>query len=307
VKKADKVAKDSARMPRSGCVIVIDPKNPRGIVWLASYPKSGNTWIRAFLFAMFGVLAGAPTDNIDLNRMVQFGENERDVAFFARHLKTPATSATRAEIAEARLKVQADIVAAHRGVVLAKTHNALIVDAGFPTINRGLSAGAVYVVRNPLDVAISYAHFFGLSLDDAIARLGESGYATQTNDEDVYFVTGSWREHVESWTRTGSPQVLVVRYEDLLDRPVETFGAIAGHVMMPQDPALLRHAIELVSFRRLQSDEIAHGFSERHPKAKLFFREGRAGQWREVLSERQIQRIVDAHGPVMQRFGYLPA
>jgi Sulfotransferase domain len=288
-------------------MISVDPGNPRGIVWLASYPKSGNTWARVFLFALYNLLLGASMTEVDLNRMVEFGENDRATPYYQRYLKKPLLAASRAEIAELRLRVQADIATANRGVVLVKTHNALIDDAGFPTINRDVSAGAIYIVRNPLDVAISYARFFAVSPDQAIEHMAEAGFATQTNADDVYFVTGSWSEHVHSWTQRSHPALLIVRYEDMLEKPGPTFTAMAQHVMLMRDRALLDKAIDLSEFPRLQSSELAHGFPEKPEQATLFFREGRAGQWRDVLTDRQIQRVVDNHGAEMQRFGYLPA
>ena len=83
-------------------------------------------------------------------------------------------------------------------------------------------------------------------------------------------------------------------------------GGVAGFLgLRPPRERLLR-AIERSSFQRLQGREEVHGFKERSEHQKRFFREGRAGQWRDVLTQGQIDRIVEAHGPTMQRFGYLP-
>jgi hypothetical protein len=286
-------------------LITVDPSRPKGIVWLASYPKSGNTWIRVFLYALYNLVLGSPLTEIDLNRMADFGANDRATVYYERYLHKPPTAADRAAIANARLKVQADIVAATPGIVLVKTHNALIEDAGMPTINRGVSAGAIYVLRNPLDVAISFAHFRSIPIDAAIDIMATDGFATEPNSDDVHFITGSWSQHVQSWTERPHPAVHVVRYEDMLERPAEAFGAIARHAMLPAGHGLLEKAIDLASFQRLQKAEDVQGFLEKPPNVDRFFRVGRAGQWREVLTSAQVQRIVDAHGPAMARFGYL--
>ena len=288
-------------------MISTNPSDPKGIVWLASYPKSGNTWIRVFLYAVYNLMIGLPLAEVDLNRLSEFGENERAAVFFEPYLRKPATIAARAEIAAARLKVQADLFERNGGLVLIKTHNALIDDAGFPTINRDVSAGAVYVIRNPLDVAVSFAHFYGLSIDQAIERMGTENYATGSTTEEVYFITGSWTQHVRSWTERPNPAIHVVRYEDLLDRPFESFAGIADHVMMPHGDGVLHKAVDLTSFANLRKAEIAHGFPEKTQHVDLFFRSGRAGQWRDVLTDKQVQRLVDDHGAEMARFGYLPA
>jgi hypothetical protein len=98
-----------------------------------------------------------------------------------------------------------------------------------------------------------------------------------------------------------------MRYEDLLAEPSETFAALARHLLIDFTPRQLRKAIERSSFARLQAQEREKGFRER-PKVSVqnFFREGRAGQWKEVLTPAQVERIVQDHGEQMRRFGYLP-
>ena len=190
-------------------------------------------------------------------------------------------------MAAARPKVQADIALGSPRPVMMKTHNAMIDHEGAPLISRAMSAGAVYIVRNPLDVVIPLAHFRSISIDAAIEEMATAGYSTETNDEDVYFVTGSWSQHVRSWTAKPSPAVLPVRYEDMLEKPLETFSAMARHVWMPATPDQVRRAIELTTFSRMQEFEATHGFLEKPPHLDRFFRVGRAGQWRDLLTPAQ--------------------
>ncbi len=275
-------------------------------MWLASYPKSGNTWVRAFLYTLLMSLAGTPANDLDLDAVAYFGESDRTVAYYRPHLPNPAAICDRAAVAAARPKVQADIAMGSPGPVMIKTHNALIDYLGAPLVNRAVSAGAVYVVRNPLDVAISLAHFRGASIDAAIDEMATAGAATETNDDDVYFVTGSWSENVASWTTPPTGAILPVRYEDMLASPVETFTAIAAHVRMPATANQIAHAIDLTRFDRMRHAEDARGFLEKPPHVERFFREGRAGQWQATLTDAQVERIVTAHGKEMGRFGYLP-
>jgi hypothetical protein len=211
----------------------------------------------------------------------------------------------RAAVAGVRPQVQAEIAMNAPGLVMIKTHNALIDYLGAPLINRTVSAGAVYVVRNPLDVAISLAHFRAVSIDEAIDEMALSGRSSETNSDDVYYVAGSWSEHVESWTGQPNSAILPVRYEDLLLKPEETFAGVAAHLRIPARPDQIRHAIELTRFDRMQQAEAARGFLEKPPNIARFFREGRAGQWHTGLSTAQIDRIIAAHSGAMARFGYL--
>jgi hypothetical protein len=161
------------------------------------------------------------------------------------------------------------------------------------------------VVRNPLDVALSFARYQAVSIDQAIANIADEDFGAGTSLDAVYYVTTSWSEHVESWTAEPDPLTYVVRYEDMIEKPIETFSAMANHILMPHSPEQLQQAIGLVSFNRLQQAEKKNGYGDKPKDGGLFFREGRAGQWREVLTPAQIDRIISDHGEQMARFGYL--
>jgi hypothetical protein len=278
-----------------------------GIVWIASYPKSGNTWARAFLHNLVRLRNGESGEQ-DINDMARFSTWELDRKRYARVLGfEPDNAGHRGEIAATRAAVHQQIADAAQGLVLIKTHNALVMDRGHSVINFAVTAGAVYVVRNPLDVAISYAHHSGTSVDAAIDRLAAQDAETDGSDASVYEVHGSWSQHVWSWTRNPHRALHVVRYEDMLADPQKTFGAMARHLQITSTRRHLARAIERSSFARLQAQEREKGFRERPPTAdQSFFREGRAGQWREVLTPAQVDRVVRDHGEQMRHFGYLP-
>lgn len=281
---------------------------PSGIVWIASYPKSGNTWARAFLHNLVRLRNREPGQQ-DINEMGRFSTWELDKSRYAEFLGfEPDNAAHRAEIAATRHAVHRQIADSAQGVVFVKTHNGLVTDRGHATINFAVTAGAVYVVRNPLDVAISYAHHSSVSLDAAIDRMGVADAETPGTDTSVYEVQGSWSQHVWSWTRHPHRALHVMRYEDMLADPQKTFGALARHLRLDPTRHHLTRAVARSSFASLQAQEEEKGFRERPPTAdRSFFREGRAGQWREVLTTHQIDRVVRDHGEQMQRFGYLPS
>lgn len=285
---------------------MVDPANPKGIVWLASFPRSGNTWTRVFLTNLRRIVDG-DARTLDLNRLDdQFSVSDVAASAFQNVLGRPPMSASPAEIVAARPEVLRKLVEGTKGVVMVKTHNANAVVHGVRLIPPEVSAGAIYVVRNPLDVAISFADFRGVSTDTAIANIGTSGATVATTDEQVFTLSGSWSENVSTWTSAKDPSLLVVRYEDMVDRPAETFGTIARHVLMKHTAEQLGAAIAQSSFATLRLLEETSGFSERPANVKHFFREGGHGQWRDLLTQPQIARVVADHREQMMHFGYLP-
>ncbi|MDG4897855.1 sulfotransferase domain-containing protein [Mesorhizobium sp. WSM4976] len=210
-------------------------------------------------------------------------------------------------IPKLRPQVQVRLADEAGGVAFIKTHNALLMDEGQPVINPAATAGAVYIVRNPLDVVISLSHHRGKPIDETIDFMACEGMRTVIGEKQVYEIWGSWSEHVHSWTRSPHPAIYVMRYEDMLAEPAKTFGGLARHLKMNPSSAELDSALEMSSFESLQAQEKEEGFRERPEAATAnFFRSGKSDQWRDVLTASQIDQIVTKHAAQMKRFGYLP-
>jgi Sulfotransferase domain len=261
-----------------------------GIVWHASYPKSGNTWTRTFLHNLVHATSGE-TQAQQINELNRFSMTSSAKILFKEVLGFSPTEKDLDQIAAARARAQQYLADLVEGLIFVKTHQALAVDRGYSTINFSVTSGAIYIIRNPLDVAVSYAHHLGGTIDEAINLMNTKNAETAVSSSQVYELYGSWSQHVSSWTRKPHRAIFVMRYEDMLAEPQKTFDGLARHLLFTPTPEQLADAIDRSSFDRLREH----------------FREGRAGQWKEVLTPAQIQRIVDAHGEQMQRFGYLPA
>ena len=281
------------------------PRPRSGLVWLASYPKSGNTWTRAFLHNLFKGMSGEAGTQ-DINGLNRFTAAVNGRELYAETLGFKPTDEHRDQIAAARHEVQRRATEQFEGLIFTKTHQALMVDRGSTTINFAVTAGVIYIVRNPLDVAVSYAHHLGCSLDETIAIMGSANAEIPVTETQVYEVLGSWSQHVLSWTHKPHQALCVMRYEDMLATPERTFGELARHLLLTPTPGQLAGAIDRSSFARLRAQEESEGFQERPSETDRFFREGRAGQWKDILTKKQVTRIVEDHGPQMARFGYLP-
>lgn len=273
-----------------------------GIVWLASYPKSGNTWLRVFLA---NLSAGAESP-YDINALREFGYSDSRASLYERVSGQPFEALSMQRIHQLRPAVHKFIASRRPGLVYVKTHNAIAVHDSVPTISPEVTKGAVYLIRNPLDVAVSYAHHFALPIEEVIAAMAEAGNTLPTAGRSAFSYLGSWSQHVRSWTEAPGLNAHVVRYEDMLDTPTAAFRSIARYLRLEVSRNALKRAIRYSSFSELRRQESQHGFRERGPAGNEFFRLGRAGAWREILQPAQIAALSAAHAEIMQRYGYLP-
>lgn len=280
------------------------PTPRQGILWIASYPKSGNTWTRVFLHNLFNILEGKAAQQ-DINKLNEYTAWDLAAKPYEDILGKPVSQASHAEIAAARPRVQENVASRTTGVTLVKTHHALVEDCGVPTINFAVTSGAVYLVRNPLDVAISFAAHLSADIDTAIDQMATDGLETHINDERVYEIYGSWSQHVESWTRNPNRALYVMRYEDMLEAPLKNFSKLAAHLLLRPTAQQLSDAVAHSSFEKLVEQESDAGFTEKPDQAERFFRAGKRDQWRKVLTRRQVRAIVTRHHAQMRRFGYL--
>jgi hypothetical protein len=273
----------------------------KGIVWLASYPKSGNTWFRAFLA---NLLHGGeqPVDINQINTDIFSARNG-----YERALGWETSDLTMREIISARLAVQ-EAMAREEGAVF-KVHDAFADPRdGQPLFSVPATRAALYFLRNPLDVAVSFSHHRGRDVDNTIARMNnpQTVMAGSKDSLDLQLPQpmGTWSHHVRSWVDAPNLPVHVLRYEDMLARPQEVFTAACRFAGFPDEPDRVARALAHSSFETLRQQEQAKGFRE-SVGGRSFFRKGQAGSWREVLSPAQVSAIVAAHGDVMRRFGYL--
>lgn len=271
-----------------------------GIIWIASFPKSGNTWMRALL-ANYVLNRKEP---YPINKLREFTLSDTRPRFFHDASGRPVEDLSQNDTLALRLKSQEFIAQFKTHDVFVKTHSKYGVFRGYSLINDIVSKGAIYLVRNPLDLVVSYAAHLGVSIDETIDAMGGSSSYTVESDTNVVTVLGSWSEHVDSWlTNKNVPRVLV-RYEDLVENPNKELEKVLSALGMDIDQNQLNNTIEFSSFSELAKQESVSGFSERPPHAERFFRKGVSGQWNTTLQQYQIKKIIKAHGQVMNKLGY---
>src|SRR3546814_17885214 len=137
---------------------------------------------------------------------------------------------------------------------------------------------------------------FTLPLDDAIKTMADETAGTVLTADHVPEHYGSWSTNVRSWTQTPNPQLLVLRYEDMLAKPRASFKRVTNFLGLKHSPERLERAIRFSSYRVLKAQEQKTGFKERTNESNAFFRDGKPEQWHENMTPVQVRRIITAQG-----------
>lgn len=266
------------------------------IVWLASYPKSGNTWTRVLLAHYFLPPEQAP----DINSLYRFTTADVRQDFFDRVNGGPFVARDLDHWLTTRQKALRAIAASKPGHHFVKTHSQVRRINNVDLILPEVTAAAVYVMRNPFDLALSYARHLGEEVDTTITRM-VNAEAINGGETGVLEVIGRWDQHVASWVGAPGLKPHVMRYEDMLADAGRAFRGLFAFLRAPVDEARLARAIGAASFKSLQKQERERGFRERPPGMRQFFATGRAGGWRDRLSPAQVARIRAEFLPALER------
>jgi len=274
-----------------------------GIVWVASYPKSGNTWMRSFL-SVYKSAEG----RLNLSELGIPLSANRAILDDLLGINTADLTPTEVRDMLPRAFIAWADAAGNSRIV--KTHDAFgYTLSGEYVFPEAATRGVVHVVRDPRDIAVSLMHHNGITLDRAIERLNDTQAWLSRGDREmvdqVPQLISDWSTHLQSWIGAPLPR-LTLRYEDILVGPASCFRQVLDFIGLEVDEMRLRQTLEKTSFGSLQALEREGGFNERRASATApFFRQGRAGAWQNVLTPEQVDRIVSRHAALMKQFGYL--
>jgi hypothetical protein len=276
------------------------------VIWLTSYPKSGNTWMRAFLTS----LLKEENDNTINNLLAPIVSQRSIIEDF---LMLETSELTNDEV-EKYLPYALKSFADEQDTVpyYMKVHDAYtLTSENIPLFPADISIGAIYIVRNPLDVVPSFAHHNSDTIEYTISVLKNSRSCFCDNVKTIKTQLRqkllSWSGHVLSWVEQEDMPVLLVRYEDMFTRPLETFREVVQFSGINATDEMILAAIKNVSFENLKTQEQEFGFTNKRPGTKSFFRKGKIGSWRESLTSEQAAEVIAEHKMVMDRLGYLDA
>lgn len=279
------------------------------IVWLASYPKSGNTWFRMFLANFFA----NQSDPLDINKV-----HCAPVAS-ARSVVDELLGYDSSYLSDDELKPILPTIFNHvsnnaKETEFFKVHEAYISTGETkrcPIYPKEATKGVLYFIRNPLDVAVSFANHYGVTIDKAIGAMENEAYSIghklgKGYRKQAHQALLSWSSHVRSWQNISDIPVHIMRYEDMHSSATETFSKALRHLGIDANQDRVERALKNSSFERLKKQETQNGFKERLSRcSNQFFNRGQVGYWRECLTVEQIERVTASHSEVMKEFGYM--
>jgi aryl sulfotransferase len=285
-------------------------------IWLASYPKSGNTWMRALL----GNILAKDSASVGLDALVHGYAGDRNCFDLVMLVDSGLLTHDEIDCLRPRAyKAIADgdyddcfVNCRAKLVRFVKTHDAYwITPTGEPLLGGSAAAcGAIIIVRDPRDVALSFAHHLGAGIGEAIAIMSDDGasstFFATTNGQEIQFRQKllSWSNHVASWLNKIDVPMHLVRYEDLRKDTAGTLRRALAFAGLHATEEKIDQAVGSCEFAQLREQEVQKGFLEAPRPGEKFFRRGEAGGWRDELSEEQILRIESDHGRMMRRLGY---
>ena len=277
------------------------------ILWLASYPKSGNTFLRCFLSTYFFSQDGKFNFNL-LKNILSYPKN----SLFS---KIGVNINDRHEVAKNHLNVQELINKNKKNFQFLKTHSSLARMDGYSFTDLNNTLGVIYLVRDPRDVVISYAHHNDQTIEQTVKMINEN-YIIGDDKDVVPTYLGSWSNNYNSWKALNkSNRYLCLKYEDLVTDQEKSFKEILifikqlSKMQFEIDENKIKIVLKNIHFEKLKKMETREGFKEAKTNQKgeliKFFREGKVKQWENNLDPKIKNSIETACQKEMKELGYL--
>ena len=282
-------------------------------IWLASYPKSGNTLVRSLLASYFFSKDGVY--NFDLiKNILQFPTSK-----LFQNIDIDITNEK--EVIANYIRAQQSINKKD-SIQFLKTHSYLfnIENNAFTDLNNSL--GVIYIVRDPRNVVTSLANHSSISIEESANYLIDKWYfgGNLNNFNDAMrtrLYTGTWATNYKSWQSFKSQgRYLLIKYEDLTNKKEEILIKMLKFIYklnkknFELDKIKLKNVIDTTSFERMKALENEFGFNESKiekmtGKKIPFFNLGKKNDWKKMISLEIKDKIENAFKEEMKELGYL--
>ena len=276
------------------------------IVWISSYPKSGNTWVRTFISTYY-LSSNDKFDFSMLKNIRQFPHEK----FFNKKISDMNSAINNWDLAQNNINLK-------NKLIFLKTHAALVKINNIPFTNNKHTLGAIYIVRDPRNIVTSLSNHYQLTFDESLEFMtNKKKFLLKKNDLSNFgnfTFLNSWSEHYKSWLYTKEFNLLFIKYEDLENDTLNTFKKIVkfvNKITIKEDKIDIDRIIKIIdtiSFETLKKKENDEGFPEaiiNNEKQKInFFYLGKKNRWQKLLSPKQMDTINNIFGEDLKKLKY---
>ena len=276
------------------------------IVWISSYPKSGNTWVRTFISTYY-LSSNDKFDFSMLKNIRQFPHEK----FFNKKISDMNSAINNWDLAQNNINLK-------NKLIFLKTHAALVKINNIPFTNNKHTLGAIYIVRDPRNIVTSLSNHYQLTFDESLEFMtNKKKFLLKKNDLSNFgnfTFLNSWSEHYKSWLYTREFNLLFIKYEDLENDTLNTFKKIVkfvNKITIKEDKIDIDRIIKIIdtiSFETLKKKENVEGFPEaimNNEKQKInFFYLGKKNRWQKLLSPKQMDTINNIFGEDLKKLKY---
>ncbi|EDM37163.1 Sulfotransferase [Pedobacter sp. BAL39] len=192
--------------------------------------------------------------------------------------------------------------------LLCKVHDACFRE-GIMLFPGQITRGVIYVIRNPFDIAASLANHNRSTIAEAVKALCDNQYTLSNSRNKLTYqlsqYMGTWSNHVDSWTNAHRDNIQVIKYEEMISKPFDTFSKVIDYLGLSHSSEDILSAIDKTSFDKIKKQESEKGFGEAPLKVDSFFRSGKVGGWQQELSAEEVRMIIDVNYATLVRYGYI--
>jgi hypothetical protein len=279
------------------------------IVWLASFPKSGNTWVRAMISSL--IYSDNGVFNFEIIKKIQQFPNKKHFEKFTD--KYQNVQELKKFWVAAQEQINLD-----KKIKFLKTHHINCKINEYPFTNKNNTLATIYVVRDPRSLVESFSNYYKINKDAAIKSITSKELVSgagfiKNKQNNVFTIIGSWSDHYNSWTKANA-NLLILKYEDLLIDPLKELNKIIvflkKFIIFNYNDFKTQNIISSTSFENLEKMEKEIGFFEvadiENNQNKIkFFNKGKQNDWRKYLNENEIEYISSKFNYEMKELGYI--